>query len=155
MDTVDLLSPLAYNTGLLGGIDLLPRDLPHPFAVIFDTSASLAISPCRADFIGPITPCPTERKIGGLTQGLLLIEGTGVVEWTFKAGYRTLVVRSRCYFVPDAKARLVSPQRLFDKSKGVTGQYIVEEDKSTLSFDGCDDLIVDYDTCCFLPIAMA
>jgi len=78
-----------------------------------------------------------------------------VVEWIFKAGSRTLVVRSRCYFVPNAKARLISPQRLFDKSKGVTGRYIVEEDKSTLSFDGCDDLIIDYDARCFLPIAMA
>ena len=118
--SLQLPSPSAYNTasGLLGTVDLKPHT-PYspPFPVIFDSGASLAISPCKEDIVGPILqPLPQERRLGGMAAGML-IEGIGTVQWTFKADGKYLVVNSRCYYVPDAKASLISPQRLFNKNK--------------------------------------
>ena len=69
---LQLPSPSAYNaaTGLLGTVDLKPHT-PHspPFPVIFDSGASLAISPCKEDFVGPIQRLPQERRLGGMAAG--------------------------------------------------------------------------------------
>lgn len=43
-------SPIALSVGLLGSVDLL-LELGDSFPVIFDTGASLAISPCASDFV--------------------------------------------------------------------------------------------------------
>ncbi|KAI2499350.1 hypothetical protein MHU86_15132 [Fragilaria crotonensis] len=64
-------------------------------------------------------------------------------------------IRSQCYFVPEAKVRLISPQRLFNKSKGVTGKFEGDEDTFTLHFDGGHQLIVEYDSRNHLPIGYA
>jgi hypothetical protein len=66
-----------------------------------------------------------------------------------------LTIHSKCYYVPDAKARLISPQRLFNSNQGVLGQYIVQENHSTLIFDGVGELQIDYDARSHLPIALA
>ena len=153
-----LPSPAAYNsaTHLLGSVYLKPRStsLHRHFPVIFDSGASLAISPCKDDFVGPIQRLPTERRLGGMAAGML-IEGVGTVRWTFQADGKFLVVNSRCYYVPDSKARLISPQRLFSKQKGITGKFIVEEHKSTLAFDGMPPLTINFDSSSHLPIALA
>ena len=58
-----------------------------------------------------------------MAQGLK-IDGIGVVTWTFRnADGSELTIRSQCYYVPNAKVRLLSPQRLFNKAKGVTGKF--------------------------------
>ena len=47
-------TPQAYNAALLGKVDLVPHDSPAAFKVIFDSGASLAISPSKEDFVGDI-----------------------------------------------------------------------------------------------------
>ena len=106
-------SPLAYNAALLGQVDLIPRNSPASFKVIFNSGASLAISPSKDDFVGEIKRFPQERRLGGMAQGML-IEGIGVVHWSFKSGNTHLIIKTKCYYVPDSKARLISPQRLFN-----------------------------------------
>ena len=154
----NLPSPAAYNTAtsLLGSVDLKPRNAHNqrPFPVIFDSGASLAISPCADDFVGPIQKLPTERRLGGMAAGML-IEGVGTVRWTFQSNGKFLVVNSRCYLVPDSRARLISPQRLFSKKQGISGKFIVEEDNSTLQFDGLPPLTIEYDSRSHLPTALA
>ena len=49
---------------------------------------------------------------------------------------KVFIAHSKCYHVPDSKARLLSPQRLFNSKLGVSGRYIVGEHKSTLEYDG-------------------
>ena len=152
-----LPSPAAYNTatGLLGTVDLKPLTPGSPpFPVIFDSGASLAISPCTEDFVGPIRKLPHERRLEGMAAGML-IEGIGTVRWTFKADDKYLVVNSRCYYVPDSKARLISPQRLFNKSQGITGKFIVTEDHASLDFDGLPPLKRDFDINSHLPTGLA
>jgi hypothetical protein len=61
-----------------------------------------------SDFNGSLVPTP--RAIGGMGSNLR-IEREGTVQWTFKTDTGTdLTVSTRCYYVPQAKARLLSPQ---------------------------------------------
>ena len=91
-------------------------------SVIFDTGASLAITPDRADFDGSLTLPKGDLRLGGMANGLK-IEGMGLVTWTFSNGAEDdVVVRGLAYYVPKAKARLLSPQRLFDASTGLQGR---------------------------------
>ena len=90
-------------------------------AVIFDTVASLAITPDKQDFDGPLTIPEGDLQLGGTANGLQ-IEGVGPVTWTFSNDDGSEVaIRSMAYYVPNAKARLLNPQRLFDAD--VQGHY--------------------------------
>ena len=51
----------------------------------------------------------------------MLIEGTGNIEWRFQTDQKQVVIHTNYYYVPSAKVRLISPQRLFDKRKEVEG----------------------------------
>lgn len=64
-----------------------------------------------------------------------------------------IISRTLCYHVPDSDASLLSPQRLFNMSKGETGRYFVEQDHSTLEFDGISPITNDYNSSNWLPIA--
>ena len=64
------------------------------------------------------------HRLGGLANGLT-IEGIGTVKWKFRTKTVATVVTSSCYYVPQARARLISPQRLFSEKLGVTGSYLV------------------------------
>ena len=124
-------------------------------AVIFDTGASLGITFDKMDFDGPLTVPDGDLRLGGMAQGLK-IEGIGPVTWTFRnADGSELIIRSQCYYVPNAKVRLLSPQRLFNKKRGMSGKFEGDEDAFSLQFDGCHRLIVDYDPRNHLPIGYA
>ena len=139
MGDINLLSP-AYSSSKL-------------FQVIFDSGASLAISPDKDDFVGNISPLPVERFLGGMANGLR-IEGIGNIRWGFKMKDKLLIIHSRCYYVPEAKARLISPQRLFNSNKGVNGHFLINEKQAVLCYEGVGELIIDYDSNNHLPIAI-
>ena len=147
-------TPKAYNAAMLGHVDLMPRNSPAAFKIIFDSGASLAISPSKDDFVGEIKRFPQERRLGGMAQGML-IEGVGYVHWSFKSGNTNLVIKAKCYYVPDSKARLISPQRLFRKEAGITGKFTCEEDQASLSFNDLPPLMIDYDSRTHLPVCLA
>ena len=74
----------------------------------------------------------------------MLIVGKCNVEWTFTTpNDTTITVETLCYYVPDCPTRLLSPQRLFNKSKGIRGKYIVEKVHSTLQFEGAPPLVIE------------
>ena len=86
-------------------------------AVVFDTGASLGITHDIQDFDGPLTIPDCDLRLGGMANGLK-IAGVGPVTWTFSNKDGTEVqIRSQCYYVPQSKMRLISPQRLFNKEK--------------------------------------
>ena len=148
-------SPTAYNTSVQGGIDTSlfddPGGIAECFPVIFDSGASLAISPSRSDFVGAIKPTPGLR-LGGMANGMI-IEGKGIVEWTFRSGNTTIIVKSECYLVPDSKVRLISPQRLFNKPAGIIGEFSVRWEGAYLKFNGIPRLDIEYDERTKLPTA--
>ncbi len=129
--------------------------LPQRQPAIFDTGASLAISPEKADFDGPLTIPKGDLRLGGMANGLK-IEGLGSITWTFSNGAGDdVVVRGMANYVPKAKARLLSPQRLFDTSTGTQGRYEGDQQSFRLYLDGSSPLVVEYDDCNALPIAYA
>lgn len=94
--------------------------IKHP--IIFDTGASLAITPDQLDFDGPMSVPTGDLLLGGMAN-VLRIEGIGTVTWTFANLDGTEVrISGLAYYVPGEKARLLSPQRLFDGVK-VKGHY--------------------------------
>jgi len=125
------------------------------FPIIFDTGASLAISPCAEDFEhGKINPLPSPLKLGGMANGLS-ISGIGIVNWTFKRENETsLNIRTQCYYVKEARVRLLSPQRLFQKSKGINGSFITTEDTAKLTINE-ETLLIPYHDRSFLPVRYA
>ena len=75
--------------------------------------------------------------------------------WKFRPAKSVLTVVSSAYYIPIAEAQLISPQRLFNKSKGVSVQCFVEEDFNTLIFDVVGKVQIDYDTASHLHTALA
>lgn len=82
--------------------------------------------------MGPI------QKVGLRVEEMangMIIDGKWKVEWSFTTqNGRTLTIKALCYYVPDGKARLLSPQPLFSKSNETPGKYIIEEDQPALAF---------------------
>ena len=124
--------------------------------VIFDTGASsLAITYDNDDFDGPLTVPKGNLCLGGMANGLK-IEGVGSVTWTSSNGdQEDVCVCGMAYNVPKAKARLLSPQRVFDAFTGIQGQYEGDHSSFRLYLDGCTSLIVEYDNRNLLPIGYA
>jgi hypothetical protein len=93
----------------------------HP--VIFDTGASLVITPYLIDFTTLLLMTTRDLRLGGMANKLL-IAGTGLVTWSFQTitGVDLPVKTMACY-VPGAKVRLLSPQRVFDLDSGKRGRY--------------------------------
>jgi hypothetical protein len=121
--------------------------------VIFDTGSSLAITPELSDFVSPPKPLARPMKLGGMANGIE-IKGIGIIAWTFTAKYGTEVqIRTEAYHVPEAKQILLSPQRLFNKKKGIFGSYSGDEDKFELKLNDNPMISVPYDSRSALPIA--
>jgi hypothetical protein len=90
------------------------------FPVIWDSGASISISPHRSDFVGPLEVPPIGIKLQGIAKGLT-IQGIGHVAWSFvdnSGMLRTLKVPA--YHVPGATARLLSTNSLLQTYPGET-----------------------------------
>ena len=121
----------------------------HLYPVIWDSGASISISPVQSDFVGPLTPAPVGIRLQGIAKGLS-IKSVGHVAWSFvdnKGMLRTLKVPA--YRVPGATARLLSTTSLLQQypeesitqladriilsgSKSVSGIEILTDPKSNL-----------------------
>ena len=67
----------------------------------------------------------------------LEVMGIGEIYWTFVAYDSTEVqIVTVGYYVPQGMARLLSPQRIFNKLQGTSGHYRVIEDEFSLHIDG-------------------
>ena len=53
----------------------------------------------------------------------MLVKGIGNLKWSLQSGSDTIIIHTQCYYVPSAKVRLISPQRLFNKNDGVEGSF--------------------------------
>ena len=84
----------------------------NTFSVIWDSGASISISPHRSDFVGPLEPPSVGIRLQGIVKGLA-VHGIGHVAWSFvdnRGQLRTLKLPA--YFVPKATARLLSTNSL-------------------------------------------
>ena len=128
--------------------------LKNKFPIIFDTGASLAVSGFKEDFVGSIVTPQQSLTLGGMAQGIS-IAGTGVVQWAFQSkNQEEIIIKTHCYYVPNAKVRILSPQRLFCEEKGIIGSFQTEEKQAKLTING-SVLHIDYHERSFLPISYA
>jgi hypothetical protein len=82
--------------------------------------------------------------------------GVGTVSWTFFVSDGSEIqIRTLAYRVPNAKARFLSPQNLFNKLQGVFGRYKGDEDTFNLYLNNHPPITVDYDDMSSLPIGYA
>jgi len=85
--------------------------------VIFDTGASLAITHSIEDFVKPPQALDRPLFLGGMTDGLE-VSGIGKLAWTFEACDKSEIqIITDRYYVPNDKARFLSPQRVFNNSR--------------------------------------
>ena len=111
--TQDNLNPATLRMALQAPAKFrssLPKNASYP--IIWDSGASLSISPNKKDFVGPYTKATTALRVKGLANGLR-IEGRGHVLWSVldvKGQLRMLKVPA--YHVPGSRVRLLSTTSL-------------------------------------------
>ena len=84
------------------------------FNVIWDTGASVSISPCKEDFI-EFSADTDETTLVGISNGLK-VKGSGIVEWCvmdMNGGIRKFKVRA--LYVPACNVRLLRPHDLTEQ----------------------------------------
>lgn len=80
--------------------------------IIFDSGASISITPFLSDFIDESID-PATSNLSGLTDQAQ-VGGTGTVSWTLCNDFGTCVeVNTPTYYVLNAKVGLFSPQKYF------------------------------------------
>jgi hypothetical protein len=83
--------------------------------VIWDTGATLCVTPHLSDFATPPTPSPETHILKGLAKGLS-INAVGTVQWTCTADDGApYVILAPGYHVPASERRLLSPQAFLQK----------------------------------------
>ena len=101
------------------------------FRVIWDSGASVSVSPNRSDFVGPYSKPPIAIKLKGLAKGLN-IQGQGHVMWLIMDTSGMLrAIKVPAYHVPGCNIRLLSTSSLTQTYSGE--KIVIEEGKLTLS----------------------
>ena len=78
------------------------------YPVIWDSGASISVSPARCDFVGPLHPAPLGLRLQGIARGLK-VEAVGTVAWSFIDTTGTLrTIKVEALLVPKARVRLLS-----------------------------------------------
>lgn len=114
--------------------DQTSSDLP----CVFDTGASLSVTPLMTDFVTPLED-PQISDMKGLAD-TVKIKGKGTIEWTIRDVFgKTHTIRTEAYFIPQASIRLFSPQTYFQEAGGKC-----EFDSNSLSFTMKDGNILQF-----------
>lgn len=110
------------------GYSSYQKNLP----IVFDTGASMSISPVREDFIGDLEPAPIS-SLQGLKDKVNIV-GVGTVRWTiFDKHGVTRDIKTRAYYIPEGNIRLLSPQSYLQENKRGQGKITKDEIEFTLS----------------------
>ena len=104
------------------------------FPLVFDSGASLSLTPVKGDFIGPIHPCAHP----GLQQLTSTVDvmGIGTAQWTVNDVFgTTTVIETTTLYVPQAEIRLLSPQAWFKEMQD--GSLLIDSKGFTLTPPSC------------------
>jgi hypothetical protein len=146
--TNKIFTPDMFNTIF----SLFPLSPKHP--IIFDTGASLVITPHLTDFVGPVSNSTNNLRLGGMANGMR-ISGIGFVIWGFETTKGvTLPVTTMAYHVPEANVHLLSHQRVFDLEKNKGDSYYGDHHGLYLEIQG-STICVPYNNPNSLPIGYA
>jgi hypothetical protein len=90
------------------------------FSIIWDSGASVSISPNKEDFVGPVTAANVGTRLEGIVKGLS-IQGQGHVMWTvLDASGQLRALKVPACYVPQARIRLLSTASLLQSYPGET-----------------------------------
>ena len=77
-------------------------DMEAAFPVVWDTGASVCVTHCKEDFVGPLRPPPPTPTNG--VDGPVQVAGSGQVSWTFRTTdntFRTVMLPG--VYIPTSK----------------------------------------------------
>ena len=99
--------------------------------IIWDSGASISITPDLSDFHGPVTPPGKITQLKGIAKGLQ-IKGQGEVSWAVHDQFGNLrIIKVPAYHVPNIKVRLLSTTSLLQTYPDET--ITIEPNRLTLS----------------------
>ena len=131
------LTPAALRVALQSPAQFrmnLPNKLTFP--IIWDSGASISISPDKKDFVGPFKDLSIVTRLQGLAKGLA-IKGEGHVMWAITNTTGMLqILKIPAYYVPGAKVWLLSVQSLLQKYSNEKVDF--NSEKLTLSGNPSD-----------------
>jgi hypothetical protein len=124
---------------------------PDMVPLVIDTGASVSISPCLTDFIGPLRPVQ-QVSIQGIASGLS-VQGVGTISYTYHndAGIPQTLHLDGALYVPQCTTRLICPRQLGLASGNANDGFQSLHDKEILMFQG-QPTTVTYEPLSQLPV---
>jgi Reverse transcriptase (RNA-dependent DNA polymerase) len=123
-----------------------PTALAQVFPVIWDSGATLAVTPIRSDFVDYKSHRKKPRVLKGIAKGLV-IEGEGVIHWAaIDSQGKAQVLKLKAVYVPEIHTRLLSPQRFLQDELASRQRRLrvsLEADQMYLSLDPEDRLRIN------------
>jgi hypothetical protein len=104
------------------------------FPIVFDTGASISISPSKADFISWDDVDPSSLSLQGINTRTK-VAGAGIVSWSVRDDIGIIrTIKTRAFFIPDSAVRLFSPQAYFQQPEIKGGEGLMHVDSLTCYF---------------------
>jgi hypothetical protein len=132
------------------GIFLSSEQHKHDVPIVFDTGASMSVTPFEDDFVEQMQP-PEHDSLTGLSEKTPVL-GQGLVEWIIRDPFGHVgVIRTTAYYVPSAKIRLFSPQKYcMENKKG--SKHGGDHEAITFTTATGEDLVFPYQPHSHLPL---
>jgi hypothetical protein len=138
----EIIESSSHRTYIMKNSDGMP--------IVFDTEASMSVSPVREDFIGDLDP-PTTYALHGL-KGKIDVLGTGTLTWTvFDVHGVTRSITTRAHYIPEASIRLFSPQVYFNEQGGMS---CLTKDKMLLALKDGTEMEFPYNSGSNIPLML-
>lgn len=122
-------------------------DLP----IVFDTGASLSVTPFLSDFVGELEE-PDVEEMKGLVDSVQ-VKGVGIVEWVIRdANGKVGIIRTKAYYIPKATIRLFCPQEYFFEDNQT--RALLDHKGVVLRTKDLDDLYFPWNNGNSLPVML-
>jgi len=126
---------------LLAAFEATYHDSKTPISLdivplIIDTGASVTVSPCLTDFVGPIRPVQ-DVAIQGIASGLK-VKGIGTLSYKFHndSGSSQILTIDGALYVPQCTARLICPRQFGVSTGHAQDGFHSTSDKGILIYQG-------------------
>jgi hypothetical protein len=131
--------------------DSLTPMTPDMIPLIFDSGASVSISPCQSDFVTPLREVQ-HITIKGVASGL---QARGISDLSYSfvndAGQTQILLLRNCLYVPDCAVRLICPREI-GAVTGNSADGLYATHLGTLLVVNGQPTTVKYDNLSQLPI---
>lgn len=129
----------------------------HGLPLIFDTGASITVSPHLSDFIGPIQKTSAvPSRLNGVSSSHI-IQGMGTIRvLVYTDSHQPRYLQTTGYYVPDINVRLFSVQRYVDEHPGEQCVFSLSDNGMQFTFPtsiGGGKLTFNYQATNHLPVA--